>query len=65
MWKVSVWPSTAIAWPLTIRAASDARKRHVSAISSGWTKRAIDWPSTYSRSTASDDDSACGRLARR
>ena len=25
MWKVSVWPSTAIAWPVTMRAASDAR----------------------------------------
>ena len=50
--------ATAIAWPLIIRAPSDARKRHVSAISSGWTKRAIDWPSRYSRST-------CGACARR
>jgi hypothetical protein len=30
MWNVSVWPSTAITWPVTIMAADEARKRHVS-----------------------------------
>src|SRR6185437_11036624 len=52
MWNVSVCASTAIDWPLTMRAASEARNRHRSAISDGCTKRAIDWPSRYSRSTS-------------
>src|SRR6185437_8426177 len=52
MWNVSVWPSTAMACPLIMRAASEARNRHRSAISAGCTKRAIDWPSRYSRSTS-------------
>src|SRR5947207_678040 len=53
MWNVSVLPSTAITWPLTIEARGEARNAHMSAISEGLTKRGIDWLSTYSRRTTS------------
>ena len=53
MWNVSVLPSTAITWPLTIEACAEARNAHMSAISDGFTKRGIDWLSTYSRRTTS------------
>ena len=53
MWKVSVWPSTAMAWPLTILAAGEARNRHISATSSGLTKRLIDCACMYSVLTSS------------
>jgi hypothetical protein len=53
VWKVSVWPSTAMAWPDTILPAGDARNRHMSAISLASTKRLIDWPLVYSARTAS------------
>src|SRR4029079_6412964 len=55
MWKVSERPSTAMAWPVTIFAAGEARKRHISAISSGFTKRLIDWAWTYSLKTTSGE----------
>lgn len=48
MWKVSAWPSTAMAWPVIMLAAGEARKRHIAAISPGCTKRLIDCDWIYS-----------------
>src|SRR4051794_18633387 len=53
MWNVSVLPSTAITWPLTMEARDEARNAHMSATSDGSTKRGIDWLWTYSRRTTS------------